>query len=218
MVVVSQLYLLCPTTVTKTLFDGIHESMVLKDADGKAVIGGICFYEITVHKCVSIIYFTIGSEHQGHGYGNYLMMNFKGIDGDYVELMRKRKYELIAAQADIVSLNFYYKSGFIEFQTRRKIKHRLHGQLDEISDSERPRGARFKYKRYEPWLEYIEDYSSTILMVYKIPQNIEFKSLSEMAGKQKEGLLQMLSHMTYRNYQFERGRIEEILKKHRERF
>jgi hypothetical protein len=33
-----------PAIVTKTLFDGVHESMMIKDENNEYVIGGLCFY------------------------------------------------------------------------------------------------------------------------------------------------------------------------------
>lgn len=63
--------------VTKTLYDGVHQSFILKDESDVNVIGGICFYEIPQHKCVSIVYFAVDSQYQMRGYGNYLMNKFK---------------------------------------------------------------------------------------------------------------------------------------------
>lgn len=41
------------------------------------------------------------------------MINFK-------QLMRDKNYETIATQADTISLNFYYKNGFVEFQKKKR--------------------------------------------------------------------------------------------------
>lgn len=34
--------------------------------------------------------------------------------------MNAKNYETIATQADIISLNFYYKNGFIDFERKNK--------------------------------------------------------------------------------------------------
>lgn len=65
-----------PVIVTKNLFDRVHQSMILKDKDDE-IIGGICFYEIKLHQCVSIIYFVVDGKNQTKGYGNVLMRDFK---------------------------------------------------------------------------------------------------------------------------------------------
>jgi histone acetyltransferase len=89
-IIVEQLYLMSQTIVTKTLYDGVHQSFVLKDDQDENVIGGICFYEIPQHKCVSIVYFAVASQYQMQGYGNYLMTKFKS-NINVIQLQWQRK-------------------------------------------------------------------------------------------------------------------------------
>lgn len=55
------------------------------------IIGGLCFYEIEPHHCVSIIYFAVSSKFQVKGYGSYLMNHFKcNLHNNYRANEKKR--------------------------------------------------------------------------------------------------------------------------------
>jgi hypothetical protein len=45
------------------------------------------------------------------------------------------------------------------------------------------------YKKYEPWLEYIENYYSSVLLVYRIYPNLDFTNFKSIVSLQKKGLV-----------------------------
>lgn len=66
--------------------------------------------------------------------------------------MRDREFDVIVAHADTISLNFYYKNGFIQFQKKNK---KLDRQPMEYQKKEEQENKNKKYKKYQPWLDYI---------------------------------------------------------------
>lgn len=98
--------------------------------------------------------------------------------------MRKRGHKTIATQADTISLNFYYKNGFIEFQ-KKSNKLERQPREHEIDEHDFEKNPAEQYKRYEPWLDYIEDYYSSVLLVYRIHEKADFGAFREIVKKQK---------------------------------
>lgn len=98
--------------------------------------------------------------------------------------MRQKGFTTLVAQADTISLNFYYKNGFIEFEKKSKKLERQPIE-NEIKDNFDHEDIQKKYKRYEPWLDYIEDYYSSVLVVYKIHPQTDYQNLKSIVSLQK---------------------------------
>lgn len=114
--------------------------------------------------------------------------------------MRRQKFKTIATQADTISVNFYVKNGFVEFPKKsKKIEFQPAYSPDVVNQGEK---LSTKYKTFEPWLDYIEDYYASVLMVYRIFDGVDFANIRATAKKQREKLIAQISQLKYRKHFF----------------